>query len=110
MVEQVASDIELLVIQWLERRNIEYQFSTGLGGGFFELGGAVVDFLFPDLGIAWRIMGEYYHTGVEKEGSDEIQREMLTNMGYIVVDIWGLDITERIDQTLTLALQGVEML
>lgn len=105
----VASDIELKVIGWLERRGIQYAFQTSLAGGHFSLGGAVVDFIIERL--AWRVQGGYYHTGVTKEGSDIIQKEMLSALGYTVVDIFGDDLADdRIDNTLQLALMGQEVL
>lgn len=103
-----ASDLEIIVIRWLEKNKIEYKFQTSLMGGFYELGGAVVDFIIGDL--AWRVMGEYWHEGVEARGRDVMQREMLTAMGFIVVDIYGEDLRKRLDETLTKALRGEEML
>lgn len=110
--ELVATNIEEIVAQWLNRKGIEYQFQTSLMGGFYELGGAVVDFLFPDRRLAWRVMGEYYHQGVQKRGSDLLQKELLSQQGWVVVDIWGNDILDinRRDQALNLALVGQEML
>ena len=109
MVTPVKTDIESIVYDWLVKRNIEFRFQSSLGGGFFELGGAVVDFLVdPDL--AWRVMGEYFHRGVTAEGRDVIQKEWLTAQGYRVVDIWGLDIQNNLESTMQLALQGREVL
>ena len=110
MASEVASDLELIVIRWLDQRNIQYDFQTSLRGGHFQLGGTVVDFLFYDRGLAWRVQGEYFHKGVTKEGSDLIQREMLAELGWIVVDLFADDLENRLDQTLQLALQGQEML
>jgi len=104
-----ASDIEILVIRWLDKHGIEYQFQTSLMGGFYSLGGAVVDFIIPEGNLAWRVMGEYYHLQVEIRSHDAIQREMLTAMGFTVVDIWGEDVLKRIDVTLNKALMGEEM-
>jgi len=108
MVDIVASDLELLVIGWLNRKGIDYDFQTSLMGGHYSLGGAVVDFIIGDL--AWRVMGEYFHKGVEKTGSDIIQREQLVAMGFTVVDLLADDLENRLNETLTLALQGQEML
>jgi len=108
MVDIVASDLELLVIGWLNRKGIDYDFQTSLMGGHYSLGGSVVDFTIGDL--AWRVMGEYFHKGVEKTGSDIIQREQLVAMGYTVVDLLADDLENRLNETLTLALQGQEML
>lgn len=103
-----ASDLEIIVIRWLEKNKIEYKFQTSLMGGFYQLGGAVVDFLIDNL--AWRVMGEYWHEEVEMKGHDLIQREMLTSMGFIVIDLWGEDLRKRLDITLRKALQGEEMI
>ena len=108
--EMPMSDIEAIVYQWLTRKNIEFQFQTSLMGGFYQLGGTVVDFLIPSRNLAWRVQGEYFHSGVTKEGSDLIQREMLTELGWTVVDLFSNDIIDKTDETLTKALQGIEML
>jgi len=110
MVTRMATDIELIVLGYLDRRKILYQFQTSLAGGFYELGGAVVDFLLPERSLAWRIFGEYWHTPVATQGRDAIQRELLASQGWTVVDIWGSDIKERLEETMRLALQGREML
>ena len=110
MVSAMATDIEIIVIRWLDARNIEYRFQTSLRGGWYALGGAVVDFLLDDSRLAWRIFGEYWHRGIIKEGSDLIQREMLARLGWQVVDLWGDDIKDRTDETLSLALEGQEVL
>ena len=110
MTTQVMTDIEIIVYDWLMGRGIAFKFQTSLMGGFYQLGGAVVDFIITDRNLAWRIFGEYYHRGVEKEGSDLIQREMLTELGFTIVDIWGDDVKDRTDQTLNLALEGREVL
>ena len=106
------TSLEALVFDYLVRHKIEFQFQTSLMGGIYELGGMVVDFLLPERRIALRIMGTYWHKGVVKEGSDLIQREMLANMGWIVVDIWEDDILDpaRLNETMRKALQGIEML
>ena len=106
---QVMSDLEQVVFDFLTKRNIAFDFQTSLAGGLFALGGAVVDFI-VEPNLAWRIMGEYYHRGIEKTGSDTIQKETLSALGYTVVDIWADDIQNRLDETLTLALQGQEMI
>ncbi len=106
----VQTDIEAIVYGWLTDRKISFGFQTSLRGGFFQLGGAVVDFLIPDRNLAWRVFGEYYHRGVTKEGSDLLQKEMLTELGWVVVDLWGDDILERTKETLSLALEGQEVL
>ena len=110
MQTRIATDIELIVLQWLDRHKIIYEFQSSLMGGFFELGGAVVDILLREDNIAIRIFGTYWHKGVEKTGSDIIQKEMLTTEGWTVVDLWSSDLESRLDETMRLALQGVEIL
>jgi len=111
MVTQVGTDLEILVMNWLNKRKINYEFQTSLIGGFYELGGAVVDFLIPDRMLAWRVMGEYWHRGVVQSGRDVIQKEEIFNkIGYTVVNLWGNDLQSRLDETLRRALRGEEML
>lgn len=112
MTTRVASDIELIVIAWLERRNIVFQFQTSLSGGWYSLGGSVVDFLFPARRLAWRVMGAYFHEQVGQRGRDLIQKENLAAMGLTVIDIWGNDLEDprRREETLQKALIGQEML
>ena len=107
---EVMTDIEAIVYNWLVRRKIAFQFATSLRGGFYELGGAVVDFLLPERRLAWRVMGEYWHRGATPEGKDVIQRELLTGMGWTVVDLWGDDLENRLNETMRKALLGQEML
>ena len=109
MIPFFASDLEIIVIKWLEKNKIRYRFQTSLMGGFYQLGGAVVDFIIEDGNLAWRVMGEYWHEGVEARGRDTIQREMLTAMGFVVVDIYGEDLRKRLNVTLRKALRGEEM-
>lgn len=106
----VMTDIERIVYDYLVKRNIAFDFQTSLAGGLFQLGGAVVDFILEERRLAWRVFGEYWHRGVEKTGSDTIQREMLTELGYTVVDLWSSDLESRPEQTLRLALEGREMI
>ena len=112
MVTQTYTDIEGLVLAWLERHKIVYEFQSSLLGGWYSLGGSVIDFLFPDRRLAWRIMGEYWHRGVEKTGSDLIHKELLENIGWTVVDLWESDLKDprRLEQAMGLALQGEEIL
>ena len=106
----VMSDIEEIVYRWLVKRGIQFRFQTSFAGGFFELGGTVVDFLLDDLNLAWRVQGEYYHRGVSVEGKDFIQKELLVGLGWVVVDIWGDDIKDNLEATMSKALLGQEML
>jgi len=109
----VASDLERIVINWLNKRGIiDYDFQSSLLGGRYELGGSIIDILFPDRSLAWRIQGDYWHKQIAKQATDSVQRELLESQGWKVVDIWGstLDTPTRIEETLRKALMGVEML
>ena len=110
MVQQIMTKPEAIVYRWLTKHDIPFAFETSIAGGHFELGGAVVDFILTELNIALRVQGMYWHEGVAKEGMDDIQREMLEGKGYIVVDIWEDDLEQRLEETMTLAIQGIEML
>uniref|UniRef100_A0A6M3LM78 DUF559 domain-containing protein n=1 Tax=viral metagenome TaxID=1070528 RepID=A0A6M3LM78_9ZZZZ len=112
MATRTASDIELIVLRWLDKKGIiDFEFQSSFGGGRFELGGAVVDFLFTERSLAWRVQGDYYHTGMAKEATDSVQRELLESEGWIVVDLWGSDLKDpaRREYTLQRALLGEEV-
>ena len=110
MTTGVYSDLELIVMGWLEKHKILFEAQSSLMGGFYQLGGTVVDIIIPDRMLAWRVQGEYWHSGVEKTGSDIIQKDQLTALGYTVIDLWEDDLRNRLNETLTLALEGQEML
>ena len=110
--EFIGSNLEIIVYDWLVRHNIEFSFQSSISGGFYELGGSVVDFILVDLNIALRIMGEYFHQGVAKTASDAMQREMLESEGFIVVDLWGEDLLDpdRREEAMSKAIRGEEIL
>jgi len=111
MVEQQAMTLpEAIVYDYLTKRKIPFQFQSSLMGGIYELGGAVVDFVLPELNIGLRVQGEYWHRGVTKSGSDLIQKENLSALGLIVVDLQEDDLKERPTETMEKALRGEEML
>jgi len=106
----VMTDIEALVARWLDKRKIVYEFQSVYAGGFYELGGAVVDFRLPNRNILLRVMGEYWHRQVSQEGRDLIQKAFLEGMGWKVIDLLGSDVEDRLEETMTKALRGEEML
>ena len=112
MAEPILSDIELIVYNWLTKRKIVFEYGVSISGGVFELGGAKVDFLLPERNLVWRVMGEYWHREISTRGQDVIQRELLEGRGWTVVDIWSSDLEDpnRVNETLTRALRGEEML
>jgi len=107
----IATTPERIVLAWLDRKGIIYDFQSSMMGGRYELGGSIVDVLIPDLNTAIRIQGGYWHQGVEKSATDTIQRELLESHGWQVVDVWEKDLTppERANYTLEAALRGQEV-
>ena len=113
MNTQIASDIERIVLAWLDKRGIiDYEFQSSLMGGRYELGGSIVDILFPERLLAWRIQGDYWHRPIAKQATDDMQRELLESEGWTVVDIYGSDLEtpEKVTETLEKALIGEETL
>ena len=110
MADIIATQIELIVYNYLTAKKIPFEFQSSQMGGWYSLGGSVIDFLLPDLRLAFRVQGEYYHKGVAKTGSDIIQKERLSAMGLTVVDLYENDLLNRPDETMRLALQGEEVL
>lgn len=97
VLEQIAADPpgtlpERLVKAWLDDRRIAYIGQHVEGGGDLRLGGAVIDFLLPTVGIdpgtIIRVQGDYWHALGEREGKDWMQYQTLVRKGYRVVDVW----------------------
>lgn len=110
---QLANKTEQIVLNWLARHKItDFEFQSSQMGGHYELGGSVVDFLSTARGLAWRVQGTYWHSGVEKTGTDVVQRELLESQGWTVVDLWEQDLENpmKVDMVLQKALQGEEAL
>jgi hypothetical protein len=105
------SDLEAKVYMWLSKKGIPFDFQTQLIGlrGVRELGDALVDFLLPENNILLRVMGEYFHTGVNVEARDVVQKERLQGMGYMVIDLLESDLTDRFEYTMQQAVQGVQL-
>ena len=108
----VMSDIEEICYRWLTKRGIIFDFQSSMMGGRYELGGAIADFSIYELNLILRIQGDYFHKPLTKRATDEVQREILENQGWTIVDIWGSDLEtpEEINTTLEKALQGLEVL
>ena len=108
--QQVMSAPEAIVYRWLVKNGIPFSFQTSLMGGHFELGGSVLDCILTERQIGRRVQGMYWHQGVAKKGTDELQRENLEALGLTIVDIWEDDLEDRLEETMQLAIQGREML
>ena len=105
---------EFIAYDWLEKEgyepDIDFFFQSSKMGGRHMPGGAVVDFDFPSLLLAWRIQGEYWHVGNPAvEARDELQKLALTTIGYTVVDCYAQDVIQRTEWVLSNAIQGVQV-
>jgi len=86
-----ASPAERAVYGWLVRFDIPFMFQQPILGGRAVPGGAVVDFVILfDPPIALRVMS-YWHTDPSAVEIDEVQRIVLEQEGFRVVDIWEWD-------------------
>ena len=94
---------------WLIKHSILFTAQAPMFGAG-ELGSATVDFILTERNIVLRIMGGYWHTGLEVNARDLLGREKLTEAGYTVVDVWEDDINRNLDAVMELAIQGQEML
>ena len=106
------SSLEKKVYDWLTKNDILFSTQETMFGLASELGSAVVDFIIGDRNLALRIMGSYWHSGIESKARDEFGKEQLLNAGYQVVDLWeeNLETPEKLETTMQLALKGQETL
>jgi len=106
------TDLEVAVANWLDRHGLKGQWETqvGMRGGRMEKGGAVIDFIIRSRMLILRVMGQYWHRGLEQNARDLLQRQLLEADGFRVVDILENNLTpEKIDSTMRLAIQGKEV-
>jgi len=109
MSYQFLSTLEKKVWDWLTEREILFLAQHKMFG-YQETGSATVDFIIPDRNLALRIMGGYWHSGLEAEARDELGKERLIGEGYVVVDLKEEDLADdKIDHTMELALLGQEV-
>lgn len=104
------SDLEKKVYNWLLKYKIPFTTQQPMFGMAGEVGSQTVDFILTERNIVLRVMGSYYHSGLEPQARDEFGKEQLINAGYIVIDLWEerLD-DDNIDNTMRLALVGIEV-
>ncbi|KKL06459.1 hypothetical protein LCGC14_2595810 [marine sediment metagenome] len=109
---QLASTPEKAVYGALKKIGIEFIFQSSQLGGRNTRGGAVIDFILTELNIGLRVQGTYWHEGIVKQAHDRMQKEMLEGLPNldVIVDIWEDDIENNLEQTMTLAIQGEEMI
>jgi hypothetical protein len=110
---------ELVVMEWLDRRGIKYEFQKWLLGGRVLRGGQVVDFAL-DLGTSTLILevqGNYWHTRPGKVQLDEAQKFALLGLSVFgqkvsrVVAVWESRLMDKHkrNHTMEMALAGVEL-
>jgi very-short-patch-repair endonuclease len=107
----MASDLEVMVGEYLARQDIAFEFQSQLIGGFGgqDIGDAKVDFILRDRMLAIRVQGEYWHKQPDVEAKDLLQKERLKAMGWAVVDLWTDDIKNNLEEAMRHALIGEEM-
>lgn len=106
---QFLSELERKVYNWLTKRKIPFRTQVKMFG-IAEIGSATVDFILDERGLAFRCMGEYWHSSLEARARDDFGREQLVNDGYIVIDLWEENLSaDRIDRTMEMALKGMEI-
>ena len=107
----MLSSLEKKVVDWLTKNNVLFSSQEPMFGGSRELGGAIVDIVLTERSIVLRILGSYWHSGLESKARDTLGKERLMGAGYMVVDLHEENLTdEKIDNTMRLALQGQEAL
>ena len=105
----LLNNLERIVYHWLIKKNILFTTQVPMFGAG-ELGSATVDFILTARNIVLRIMGTFWHSGLETNARDLLGREKLAEAGYTVVDVWEDDINRNLDATMDLAIAGQEML
>ena len=106
---QFLSTLEKKVYDWLAKREIPFTTQEPMFGIAGEAGSATVDFIIDERNLALRVMGSYWHSGLEAKARDEFGKGQLVNEGFIVVDLQEEDLADdKINHTMELALEGVE--
>ena len=110
-IYQFLNNLERIVYNWLTKHSILFTAQAPMFGGVGELGSAIVDFILTERNIVLRIMGGYWHSGLQTNARDLLGREKLAEMGYTVVDIKEENLTpSKINTTMELAISGQEAL
>ncbi len=88
---------------------IDFIYQSSRNGGRNRFGGSVVDFELPLLRLYFRIQGERFHSAPDTFAHDQVQRALLTDRLWKVVDIWAEDIARATYMTMEAALHGQEL-
>ena len=106
----LLNNLERIVYNWLIKHSILFTAQAPMFGAG-ELGSATVDFILTERNIALRVMGGYWHSGLETNARDLLGKEKLAEVGYTVVDVREENlIAGKIDSTMELAISGQEAL
>ncbi len=110
-IYQFLSDLEKKVYKWLIEHEVPFSTQQKMFGLRGELGSATIDFVLTERNIVLRVMGSYWHSGLEAQSRDDFGKEQLINRGYIVVDLWEESLTdENIENTMRAAIEGIEVI
>ena len=108
---QFLSSLERKVYNWLVKNKIPFTTQEKMFGFSGELGSATIDFVLGERNIVLRVMGSWWHSGLESQARDDFGKEQLINRGYIVVDLWEESLTdENIENTMRAAIEGIEVI
>lgn len=108
---EFLSSLEKKVWDWLTKNNIPFATEQTMLAEAREIGSAIVDFYIPERVLVLRVMGSYWHSGLEAKARDEFSKERLLGQGYQVVDLREENLSDaKIEKTMRMALQGQEML
>jgi hypothetical protein len=106
---EAKSKPERMLYGWLIKHNISFAYQTSVAGGRAVPGGAVLDFVIYEKAtpIVIRIQS-YWHLGAENVLGDDIQLNMLQQMGFVVEDVQEYEITTaaKIDEVMRRILYG----
>ena len=110
-VYQFLSSLERKVYDWLVKNKIPFTTQQKMFGTAGELGSATIDFVLGGRNIVLRVMGSWWHSGLESQARDDFGKEQLINRGYIVVDLHEENLTdERLENTMQAAIEGIEVI
>ena len=104
---------EYLIFRRLERDGYrhgnEFTYQMPFGGGRIVHGAQITDFVVFDY-LAWSVLGWYYHFQRDpaQRQRDVLNRNFLTSLGYLFVEMLDLDIVDHLEPIYQLALKGME--
>jgi hypothetical protein len=79
--------------------DVDFSYQPAIEGGRQELGGLVVDFIFPHLGgpegMALFVNGTMWHVGSAVEARDALTQDLLRGMGFFIEEVWDYEIADR---------------